>query len=121
MSTKSVEEVIAELTEITEGVSEDRNLLKAVQTHLTNIETVIQHDPENNQIPPDLIEDTLEELTEMLQALREAELTLFQSLSEVQSTISIVNHLIPTIEAYKNGIQRNHPQEGSNPISPPQS
>ena len=47
MSDRTIEEVIAELTEITEGVSEDRNLLKAVQTHLTNMNTVFESEWEN--------------------------------------------------------------------------
>lgn len=133
MSNRTVEEVIAELTEITEGVAEDKKLLKAVQTHLTNFGGAFQSDWEDPNgddeqfirnrplLPEELIDQTLNELNGMLQALRQGELTLMESLCEIQSTIQIVNHLIPTIESYKNGLQCDNPQEGNNPVAPPQS
>ena len=88
MSSRTIEEVIAELTEITEELSDDKSLLKVVQSHL------------GTEMPPGLHKETaVAELQQMREALRKAELVLFENICEVQSTIGIINHLIATIES----------------------
>lgn len=87
MSTKTVEEVIAEFTEITEELSDDKSLLKVVQSHL------------GTELPPGVQGEAVTELEQMREALRKAELVLFENICEVQSTIGIINHLIANIES----------------------
>ena len=51
-------------------------------------------------MPPRLHKEAaVAELQEMREALRKAELVLFENIGEVQSTIGIINHLIATIES----------------------
>ena len=87
MSSRTIEEVIAELTEITEELSDDKNLLKVVQSHL------------GTELSPGVQGEAVTELEQMREALRKAELILFENICEVQSTISTINHLIATIES----------------------
>ena len=76
MSTKTVEEVIAEFTEIIAELSDDKRLLKVVQSHL------------GTELPPGVQGEAVTALEQVREALRKAELILFENICEVQSALS---------------------------------